>query len=234
MFAPTQPAGPPPFPDRTPGPLLLVGGFGGGPRALQPLLRRLRAAGYDAEIADTGLGLDHGERSVRRLLALVERRAGAAGIPVTLVAHSRGGQFGRVAACRRPDLVAHLLTMASPLTSLFGVSLPALMAVATTAVRDTFGAPGRLTLGCLRGACCAPFRRDLAAPFPPGVAFTSLYSRGDLVVPWRTSLDPAARHVEVRATHDTILTDPRIHDLVVEHLAAATAGADDSPPRTVV
>jgi len=41
--------------------------------------------------------------------------------------------------------------------------------------------------------------------------------------PWRTSLDPAAEHVEVRATHDTIITDAAVHDLILDRLTGAAS-----------
>ena len=47
----------------------------------------------------------------------------------------------------------------------------------------------------------AAARRDAEAPFPSGVGFVSVYSRSDGIVDWRSCLDPAARHVEVSASH---------------------------------
>ncbi len=52
---------------------------------------------------------------------------------------------------------------------------------------------------------------------PTGVDFTAIYSRRDGIVDWRACVDPAARAVEVTASHVGMAVDPR----VIAHVAAA-------------
>ncbi len=49
--------------------------------------------------------------------------------------------------------------------------------------------------------CCEAFWRDVRGQFPDEVQFVSFYSRSDAIVNWRSCLDPAARQVEVDASH---------------------------------
>jgi triacylglycerol lipase len=204
-------------------PLLIMGGFGGGAEALEPLRERLGQAGWSARIVQAGRGRDHGELLVQRLIAELELVALAGGEPAVVVGHSRGGQVARAATRRRPELVAQLVTLASPLNRLFRVAPVARAQVAATAVLGTLGAPGLLHVECLWASCCRPYRADLAAPFPAGVPFTSVYTRADRVVPWRTSLDAGARHVEVDSSHDRIVVDDHVLDAVVGELLSRAA-----------
>jgi triacylglycerol lipase len=70
-------------------------------------------------------------------------------------------------------------------------------------------------------------------PFPPDVPFTSIYSRSDGVVDWRSCLDPAAERVEVQCSHVGMAVHPTVYRVVARRLAvmarrAARAAAADS------
>ncbi len=53
--------------------------------------------------------------------------------------------------------------------------------------------------------------------------FTSVFSRRDGIVDWRSCLDPQAKTVEVRTSHLGMAFDPVVLDIVVEALAAHRA-----------
>jgi triacylglycerol lipase len=77
-----------------------------------------------------------------------------------------------------------------------------LLQVGLVGALGTGRVPGLMSLSCLRGACCEPFRTDLPGEFPAGVRYVSVYSRSDGIVDWHACLDPAAdEHIEVRASH---------------------------------
>jgi len=89
--------------------------------------------------------------------------------------------------------------------------------------------PGLMSLRCLRGACCEPFRTDLPAPFPADVRYLSVYSRSDGIVDWRACLDPAAdEHVEVRASHCGMAVSEDVYRLLAGSLADFADGS--APP----
>jgi triacylglycerol lipase len=58
------------------------------------------------------------------------------------------------------------------------------------------------------------------SPFPPDVPFTSIYSRSDRVVDWRSCLDPAAERVEVQSSHIGMAVHPAVYRVVARRLAA--------------
>ena len=139
---------------------------------------------------------------------------------VRLVGYSRGGQFARVAAAGRP--VRALVTIGTPF-ELYPVGAGALLPVAAVAAAGTLGVAPLATVQCLFGSCCATFRRSLRLPVDG--PFTSIYSRRDKVVPWRTSVDPVADNIEVEAGHLRLVSSPTVLQIIAETLAPDAVAA---------
>ncbi|MEL6982728.1 MAG: alpha/beta hydrolase, partial [Actinomycetota bacterium] len=126
----------------------------------------------------------------------LHRMAEAAEQPVTIVGHSRGGQFARVLAVRYPSTVRQVIAVGSPL----------LLKYPEFAV---FKVPAELLdRGWRAGAFgeVHPDRElqvdlDRSAAFPPGIDFVSIYSRSDGIVDWRSCIDGVAVPIEVVASH---------------------------------
>jgi triacylglycerol lipase len=76
---------------------------------------------------------------------------------------------------------------------------------------------------CVTGGCATRIAEELRAPFPADVSYTSVYSRSDAIIDWRTCLDPAAELVEVVSTHTGMGTDAAVHAIVATRLSAASA-----------
>jgi hypothetical protein len=80
--------------------------------------------------------------------------------------------------------------------------------------------------GCPFGACTTAFANDLLGELPADVQFTSIYSRRDGIVQWRTCLDPHARHVEVRCSHLEMVLHPSVTSHVLRSLTHRDKAAD--------
>ncbi|MGH3943068.1 MAG: hypothetical protein ACRDTG_31480, partial [Pseudonocardiaceae bacterium] len=94
-----------------------------------------------------------------------------------------------------------------------------LLEVLGLGVLGSLGIPGLIRASCLWGECCRPLRNDLVGPFPPDMPFVSVFSRKDGVVPWQTSLDPAARYREVCTTHRGLIASPEAFQVLAQELA---------------
>jgi len=198
------------------GPVVVVGGVGTVAAGLTPLCDWLGSLGYDVTPHTAGIGTACGARSTDALLDTITRVDQGAG--VHLVAHSRGGLFARAAVAAGAP-ARSLVTLGTPFDlrrlGLVGLVLGTFMSTA-----GTLGVPDVARFECLYGSCCAEFRRTVRAAVP--VPFTSIHSRGDRVVPWRASVDAAARNVTVEGGHLDLLDGPGPLAAVAEALAGAS------------
>ena len=205
-------------------PVLLVPGFMAGDGSLGTMTRWLRANGYWTSRAGIRANVGCSQTACERLEQKAEALAERTGDKVAIIGQSRGGVLARVVAYRRPDLVSGIVTLGAPTVSMLKVHPLVLLNVGLVGALGTGRVPGLMSLSCLRGACCEPFRTDLPAEFPAGVGYVSAYSRSDGIVDWHACLDPAAEHVEVHASHCGMAVSEQVYRLLAGALAEFAAG----------
>jgi len=177
-------------------PLLIIPGFLAGPGSTRSLALVLSRAGWAVETASVGrnsgpayVGVDAASDDLRRMFDLTGHR-------VTIVGHSRGGQFARVLAVRYPSAVRQVIAVGSPLLVKYPQFAPVKVPAEVLDRGWRAGAFGQVHLH-------REFEvdTDRSAAFPGGVDFVSIYSRSDGIVDWRSCIDRAASSVEVIASH---------------------------------
>ena len=168
-----------PVPAQDSSPLLLLHGFGVPARTLSPLGRWLRASGWEVHAATIGWNVDCGEVTTAIVIDELEALRSRAGHPIAILGHSRGGLIGRVAAVRRPELVAGLVTVCTP----WAIGPPERPGVAAVSTAVRFARRhGMRTMGsidCDHGGCCASFRDDMHQV--PEVPWVALWSSTDRI-----------------------------------------------------
>ncbi len=177
-------------------PMLIIPGFLAGPGSFQSLLRVMSSAGWGAEAASVGRNSGPAYVGVAAAEADLDRLFRLTGRPVTIIGHSRGGQFARILAVRHPEKVAQIIAVGAPLL----VKYPGFAAVKVPAeVLDKSwraGAFGEVFLDREHAV-----DQDRYARFPSEVDFVSIFSKSDGFVDWRTSIEAAAFTIEVKASH---------------------------------
>jgi pimeloyl-ACP methyl ester carboxylesterase len=181
--------------------VLLVPGFLAGDGSLATMTNWLRGAGWRTKSAGMRANVNCSAAACDRIEERLEALAGATGDRVVVIGQSRGGIFARALGAGRPDLVAGVVTLGSPVRSQLAVHPLVLAQIGMVGMVGAFAGSHALSWRCLRGECCERFRAALRDPFPTDVGFVSLYSRSDGVVDWRACLDPDAECVEVGASH---------------------------------
>jgi pimeloyl-ACP methyl ester carboxylesterase len=191
-------------------PVLLVPGFLAGDWTLRLLQGWLSRIGYRAYLSGIVLNIQHSER----MLARLRRRAGAiqkeTGERVSLVGHSRGGLLAKVYAQRKPDGVEQVIALGSPLadwTDLAAITHHAVGVVRTVnqlAYGRRMNPEGRFTY-------------DLR--LTPTVPTTSIYTKADDVVNFRSCLRPDIPAIQVWGSHNGLVVNPEVFRLVGRLLA---------------
>jgi triacylglycerol lipase len=213
---------PRPYATRAPegdlGPVVLVPGFMAGDGTLALMARHLRGLGYrtyrSTMHANVGCTREAADALERRIEAISLRR----GRKVAIVGHSLGGLMARGMAGRRPDLVDGIVTLGSPILAP-GAAHPLLLLDVAMMVRLRRAGLGRL-MGedCTSGDCARESWEAAQVPLSRDVAFTSVFSRRDGIIDWRSCLDPQASTVEVRTSHLGMAFDPVVLDIVTDAL----------------
>jgi pimeloyl-ACP methyl ester carboxylesterase len=207
-------------PGRTPvtEPVLLVPGFMAGDWTLLRLAGFLRDNGfrtYRSQIrVNAGCTQRAGERLERRLESIAIRRESK----VTIVGHSLGGMLARGLATRRPDLVAGIVTLGSPVLAPGAVHALLTWDAELLTRLSRIGFGGMMSDDCVAGTCARDSWEETQAALDPSVGYTAIYSRRDGIVDWRSCLDPFAEHVEVRSSHCGMALDPRVFDEILAGL----------------
>ncbi|MGI8523276.1 MAG: esterase/lipase family protein [Nocardioides sp.] len=203
---------------RTDDPVVLVPGFLAGDGMLTMMAATLRQQGfrtYRSHIhVNVGCTLEAATQLERRIEWVAARR----GARVQIVGHSLGGMLARGLAVRRPDLVAGIVTLGSPMLAP-GAHHVSLARSVGALVRLNRAGVGRLmSEDCVKGACARKSFEESRLPLAPGVEFTAVYSRRDGIVDWRACVDPIAVPVEVRSSHLGMALDPQVIREVVTAL----------------
>ena len=201
-------------------PVVLVPGFMAGDSSLSLLARFLRQQGYRTYrsriTANVGCTVSASALLEQRIESVALRR----GARVLVVGHSLGGMLARGLAVRRPDLVAGIVTLGSPMMAPAAHHASLTRSVEMLIRLGRAGIPGLMSEDCVAGACARASFDEAREPMPAGVDFTTIYSRRDGIVDWRACIDPLARAVEVTASHTGMAFDPRVADAVLAALRA--------------
>ncbi len=192
-------------PSQQPRSVLLLPGFGTGPRAMRWMESFLGRHGH--RVRDWGLGQNHGEaRQLRIALEPIVRSViEQHGEPVVIVGWSLGGFIAREYAREHPGHVRKVITLGTPV-----IGGPRF-----TATARRYRAQGH-DLDELEQAVRSRYATPLTVPV------TAVYSRRDGVVAWPACIDqwsPNVSHVEVDSTHVGLIFSPRVLEIVAKEIA---------------
>jgi pimeloyl-ACP methyl ester carboxylesterase len=130
----------------------------------------------------------------------------------------------KLAAQRRPDLIAGIVLLSAPVTGTLSVAAHVRKQLELLFRLNRRGFSAVIGEDCVTGECAARIAAELESTFPADVSYASIYSRSDAIIDWRTCLDPAAELIEVDSSHTGMGTDRTVHVIVADQLAAICAG----------
>ncbi|WP_199580216.1 alpha/beta hydrolase [Blastococcus sp. TBT05-19] len=187
-----------------PHPVVVLPGWLASDVSTRTIRRWLGRLGYPTVGWDLGRNRGPRPEVVDGMRALVQRLADEHGGPVSIVGQSLGGIYGRRLAERSPHLVRQVVSLGSPFAGVVPRKRPPSGAGMYRAYRE------------LRAV------EEVRPARPLKVPSTSVYSRWDGVVDWRTCLQeegPISENVAVHASHLGMGLDPAVLWIVADRLA---------------
>ena len=188
-------------------PVLVFPGFLASSRSTRPLRQYLADLGYRAHRWKLGYNmgysykLHYGMRD--RVTELVERY----GDRISLVGWSLGGVYARELAREMPDIVRQVITMGSPFRG----------HPSSSNVHRIFNMFSEVPYDKMPES----FLQDMA--HPPPVPTTALYTRGDGVVAWQSTVElsdrPDVENIHVGGAHMGLGFNPRSLIVLADRLA---------------
>ncbi|MFT4035646.1 MAG: hypothetical protein QM679_08735 [Patulibacter sp.] len=157
-------------------------------------------------------------------------------------------------AVRRPDLIASVTTLGSPINATVDDFHPLLRRNLTWLSRLGDTRSGYIATSCWIGApghpvpdtdlahdhpelldaaatCCERFWPDLAAPLDADVIGTAVYSRSDGIVRAGACIAPGYRPVEIRASHVGMATSAQAYHAIADTLGRVSRTEGTRPRR---
>lgn len=181
-------------------PVVIIPGFMAGRGKTDAVEHILNQAGWKAVAPDVGRNSGPSINTINICLETIDQLVAETGQAVTIVGHSRGGQFGRVMAVEHPEKIRQVITLGSPLRAKY----PNFLLVKIPA--EFWDKVWRL--GLLEETDPADEKwvdERRYAPFPDSVDLVSIYSRSDGLIDWRLMLEEPATGIEVVSTHQGIM-----------------------------
>ncbi|WP_454617902.1 esterase/lipase family protein [Bradyrhizobium cenepequi] len=189
-------------------PVLALPGFLASDLSMAPMRRYLKALGYDTYAWSLGRNVGGLSRMRASLRDLLRRISDATGRKVSIVGWSLGGVYARDLALNAPEMVRSVITLGSPFAG-------DIRATNATRLYEALTGESVDDIPAVRQA--------IAGDIP--VPTTSIYSRADGIVNWRTSVvrpSSTAENIEVLlASHIGLGVNPAALWAVADRLAQA-------------
>jgi triacylglycerol lipase len=191
-------------------PVLLVPGFLSGDWSLRLMYSWLDRIGYSAHLSGIHFNVQHSEHLLAGLRQRLAEIKALSGGRVSLIGHSRGGLLAKVLSQRHPQSVEQVITLGSPLADWTDLAMLTQAAVGVVRTANEIGFGRRLNTE-------GRFVHDLRST--PVVPTTSIYTRSDDVVNFRSCIRPDIPAVSVWGSHNGLVMNPEVYRLLGRLLA---------------
>jgi len=153
---------------------------------------------------------------LRDLLRSAKKKTGR---KVHLIGHSLGGIIARSLATQSPRLVASITTLGSPFRgALLHRSILLETEVVRRFIQQQHGV--KVPAECYTERCKCAFVEALHRGVPKSVPQTSIYTRDDGVLDWRSCVTGNSEvDVEVHGTHAGLAFNPEVYSTIADRLA---------------
>ena len=199
--------------------ILLIPGFTAGDWTFNTMSPWLQQIGYRTYHSGISVNVGCPQRKVERVLGRLEEISKEAGGPIVIIGHSLGGLVGCALARQRPELVRHVIAIGSPLRDGWQAVTPEVRPT-LFAIHSFFQKFIEAPEGCGTERCMCEFSKEAhGAELPPGVRFTSIYSRLDGIVDWKFAATENGDNYEVDGLHTDLVVNVEVYRILSNVLA---------------
>jgi len=197
--------------------VLLIPGFFAGDWMMGTMARWLARVGYRPHLSGIDWNVGCPGRKIELLSWRVQKIAHDSGVPLVLVGHSLGGMLARSIAAWYPESVRHLVMLGAPRHMEWRAAIRPEWWPALRFTRSMWSVRGIDAPRCGTRRCGCAFA--LSPPPANSVGLSSIYTRADEVIDWRTCVDPCAQNHEVPGGHFSLHVNRHVYRLLAETLA---------------
>jgi hypothetical protein len=204
--------------------VIVIPGFLGNDEYLGHLHGWLDRVGYRTYISGINLNAECPNLLIRfRLGKIIDKAIRETGGKVHIIGHSLGGVIARSVANQRPNDVASVITVGSPIRGV--VAHHAVLSAANAVRKQILHDHGSKVLPeCYTARCTCDFICSLKSDIPDSVVETAIYTQDDGVVDWRYCLSQNSEsNFEVPGTHIGLAFNASVYSIIANRLHQAWA-----------
>jgi pimeloyl-ACP methyl ester carboxylesterase len=210
-------------------PVLLIPGFFAGDWSLATLARWLSRVGYRPYLSGIDWNVGCPDEKSERLGWRLAHITDECGMPAVVLGHSLGGVLARALAVKYPARVAHVITLGSP-ERIAWTSVRPRYRPAIRGFQALWQAFNNGPAQCGTEQCGCHFGEAVTSRFPRGVRLSSLYTRADEVVDWRSCVVAYGDNYEVSGSHISMAVNREVYRLLGAILTASPDSRSDAGP----
>ena len=204
--------------------VVVIPGFLGNDEYLGHMHGWLDRIGYRTYVSGINLNAECPNLLIRdRLAKIIDKAIRECGGKIHIIGHSLGGVIARSVANQRPNDVASVTTIGSPIRGVVAhhAVLSAAQAVRTKILQEH----GKKVLPeCYTARCTCDFICSLKSRIPENVLETAIYTQDDGVVDWRYCLsNNEDANFEVPGTHIGLAFNASVYSIIANRLQLASS-----------
>ncbi len=200
-------------------PVLLIPGFLAGDWTLAVMAGWLNRMGYRAYFSGINWNIDCPNKTAEILRWRLDYIMKENRSPIVVIGHSLGGMLARFLGVNFPEQISHVFSLGSPIDgNILKVHPLVLFTFRTLQVlrKRPEGAPPV----CGSPSCSCRFGQTVSSSLPEGVGFTSIFTKRDEVVDWRSCIDPQGENRQVSGRHLGLIVNREVYRILASTLAA--------------
>jgi len=199
-------------------PVLLIPGFLAGDWTLFIMAGWLTRMGYRPYFSGINWNVDCPNKTGELLRWRLDHITRETSGPIIVIGHSLGGMLGRFLGANFPEKICHVIALGAPVDN--SMRVHPLVLSASQLLQPLRRIRGQSSLACGSPRCACRFSQTVFASLPEGVGFTSIFSKGDEVVDWRSCIDPQGENRQVSGRHAGLVVNREVYRLLADVLAS--------------